>query len=271
MLALPGTTYLLIAFAFPLAALLITSFETEGGFGIARYQAFLADEFHQKVIANTVRAALWTTLCCLLLGYPTAFVLAWSRGALQTVLLVAMIMPLSVGVVVKAFAWAIVLRSDGVLNQTLLAIGAIDEPLRLIFTQTGFQFSRMFFESILFLNLFFQIGQVRSQLLIENKGAGSTDVFQSIAQITDYQFSGLLINPEYRSTGGQYRKQGHGQPQFHRKRKSHVTLELKIAPQNEQAPDLRLLNSPRNDFCLNSDVFFMKRGKQSDRCNLRRD
>ncbi|MCB1738849.1 MAG: ABC transporter permease [Gammaproteobacteria bacterium] len=139
-LAAPGIVYLLAAFALPLVLLLLTSLRTEHGFGLQRYAVFLSDAFHWKVIANTLSAAAWTTLCCLLLGYPTAVALARSRGYMQTILLVALILPLSVGVVVKAFAWAIVLRSDGVLNQTLLAIGAIDEPLRLIFTQTGLVF-----------------------------------------------------------------------------------------------------------------------------------
>jgi len=48
-----------------------------------------------------------------------------------------LIVPLSVGVVVKAFAWTILLRSDGVVNQLLLAIGAIDTPARWLFTESG--------------------------------------------------------------------------------------------------------------------------------------
>ena len=52
-------------------------------------------------------------------------------------MLVAIILPLSVGVVVKAFAWQIVLRRDGVVSQFLVGIGIWDEPQRLLFTETG--------------------------------------------------------------------------------------------------------------------------------------
>jgi putative spermidine/putrescine transport system permease protein len=89
------------------------------------------------VMANTLRAAAVTTLICLVAGYPTAFALARARGALQGALLAALILPLSVGVVVKAFAWTILLRSDGVVNRVLVGLGVLDGPARLLFTETG--------------------------------------------------------------------------------------------------------------------------------------
>ncbi len=49
----------------------------------------------------------------------------------------AIILPLSVGVVVKAFAWQIVLRRDGVISQLLVGLGLWDAPQRLLFTETG--------------------------------------------------------------------------------------------------------------------------------------
>jgi putative spermidine/putrescine transport system permease protein len=52
-------------------------------------------------------------------------------------MLISIILPLSVGVVVKAFAWQIVLRRDGVVSQFLVAIGVWDEPQRLLFTEPG--------------------------------------------------------------------------------------------------------------------------------------
>ena len=140
LLALPGTLYLLIAFAVPLALLLTASIYDQDGFSLTYYFDFFSQSFHWKVIWNTLRAALWTTFFCLLLGYPTAFALARARGWVQVALLIAMILPLSVGVVVKAFAWTIVLRSQGVLNQALITSGLIDEPLRLIFTEPGLIF-----------------------------------------------------------------------------------------------------------------------------------
>src|SRR5690606_11170174 len=88
-------------------------------------------------LRRTIVVAFETTLLTLVLGYPTAFVLARARGLVQTCILIAMILPLSVGVIVKALAWSIVFRSDGVINKTLLGLGIVDEPLRLICTETA--------------------------------------------------------------------------------------------------------------------------------------
>jgi len=137
LLALPGAGYLAIAFAAPLALLLMASVISEGRPTLAGYRTFLADPFSWTVMANTIRSAGLITLICLVAGYPAAFALARAAGLLQAALLAALVLPLSVGVVVKAFAWTILLRSDGVVNRALVGLGAVDAPVRLLFTESG--------------------------------------------------------------------------------------------------------------------------------------
>jgi putative spermidine/putrescine transport system permease protein len=137
LLAAPATAYLVVAFAVPLLLLLATSVVTPAGLSLAGYGRFFSDPFGWKVLANTLRAAVLTTAICLLVGYPVAVALARARGAVQILLLVSLILPLSVGVVVKAFAWTILLRSNGVVNQLLMMSRLVDEPVRLLFTETG--------------------------------------------------------------------------------------------------------------------------------------
>ena len=136
-LALPGVGFLTAAFALPLAALLVTSFQGEAGWTLAGYAKFFGDPFNYAVLGNTLKSAIIITLACLIIGYPTAFVLARATGMFQATLLLALVLPLSVGVVVKAFAWTILLRSNGLVNTTLTGLGLIDEPVRLLFTETG--------------------------------------------------------------------------------------------------------------------------------------
>ena len=139
-LALPGAAYLVVAFAVPLVLLLLTSVTRDGRLSLAGYAQFLADPFSWMVIQNTIRVAALTTVVCLLAGYPAAFALARAGGALQGMLLAALILPLSVGVVVKAFAWTILLRTDGLVNRMLVGTGVVDTPLRLLFTESGLVF-----------------------------------------------------------------------------------------------------------------------------------
>lgn len=136
-LAVPATGYLGLAYALPLLWLLSRSVVGPGGFSGAQFVAFFSDPYSWRVIGNTLRIAGLVTMLCLVAGFPVAVAMARAQGAVQVLLLVAVILPLSVGVVVKAFAWQIVLRRDGVVAQGLVALGLADEAPRLLFTETG--------------------------------------------------------------------------------------------------------------------------------------
>jgi len=136
-LAVPALLYMIAIFAIPVAGLLVRSFNGPDGFTLAGYVAFLTDAFNWRVIGNTLRVAAITTLICLAIGYPTAVALSRARGVVQVALLVAIILPLSVGVVVKALAWQIVLRRDGIVANFLVSVGVWDSPKLLLFTETG--------------------------------------------------------------------------------------------------------------------------------------
>jgi putative spermidine/putrescine transport system permease protein len=136
-LAVPALLYLCIMFALPLAMLFATSLHVNDGWGFSNYIAFFFDPYNWRVLGNTLRIAFLVTLVCLGIGLPVAFGLARAKGSVQVVLLVAMILPLSVGVVVKAFSWQIILRSDGAINKALVALHLSDRPIHFLFTEMG--------------------------------------------------------------------------------------------------------------------------------------
>ncbi|MEW6121717.1 MAG: ABC transporter permease [Pseudomonadota bacterium] len=134
-LAVPALAILAGLFALPLLKLLTASVSGPSGFTLAEYGKLLGTSHYLGVIWNSLRLALLTTLIALVVGYPAAFALVRARGALRSVLLACLFLPLAASVIVKAFAWTILLRSDGLVNSALLAVGIIDEPVRMIFTQ----------------------------------------------------------------------------------------------------------------------------------------
>lgn len=137
-LALPGAGYLLLVFALPLALLLTTSFRAEdGGFTLVGYTTFFTDPFNATVVWNTLKVAVIVTALCLLIGYPTAFAMARASLPVQGLMFLTLILPLSVGVIVKSFAWTILLRSNGAVNSLLMALGVVDEPVKLLFNERG--------------------------------------------------------------------------------------------------------------------------------------
>jgi len=134
-LALPALLVLAVLYVAPLAHLIPTSLRDSAGFSLAAYEKILGESYGWRLIGNSLRLGLLTTLITLLIGYPAAFGLALSRGLARSLFLASLFLPLAASVIAKAFAWTILLRSHGVLNETLMAIGLTSQPIRLIFTQ----------------------------------------------------------------------------------------------------------------------------------------
>jgi putative spermidine/putrescine transport system permease protein len=135
LLALPGIAFLSVVFLLPLALLLWSSVRGPDGFTWNGYLRVLGDAYYIGVIGNSLQLGLITTAGAFLLGYPSAFALARARGYAQVVLFALVFLPLTVSIIVKSFGWGIVLRRDGILNWTLLNLGLVERPVRMIFTE----------------------------------------------------------------------------------------------------------------------------------------
>jgi putative spermidine/putrescine transport system permease protein len=136
-LAAPALIVLIFLYAAPLAHLLAGSFFDPNGFTLKAYAEVLGDAYGLSLIWNSLRLGLITTGLTLLVGYPAAFGLAMSRGRWRSLFLAALFLPLAASVIAKAFAWTILLRSHGVVNDTLLFLHLTHKPIRMIFTQTS--------------------------------------------------------------------------------------------------------------------------------------
>lgn len=137
LLAVPGLAFLAVIYGLPLVMLLFKSIQSAEGLTLVTYVDFFSDPFNQVVLWRTLRVALLTTLLALIIAYPTAFAMARAKGIWLTIFLVALVLPMSLGVIVKAFAWSILFRSNGFINSTLQSLGITDEPVRMLFTETA--------------------------------------------------------------------------------------------------------------------------------------
>ncbi|MGJ4999302.1 ABC transporter permease [Bradyrhizobium sp. HKCCYLS3077] len=134
----PSVLITALVFVLPLALLLgVSVLDPKGGLTVAHYVRLLGTPYYLGVIWNSLRLGLLTTLIAFLVSYPAAFALARARGPLRSILLATLFLPLAASVIVKAFAWTILLRSDGLINTVLIALGIIEDPIRMIFTQTA--------------------------------------------------------------------------------------------------------------------------------------
>lgn len=102
----------------------------DAAFTLRHYQRLADDIYYYEVLWQTLRLGLLTTALSLLLGYPLAFLLARIRSPLgRSLLLMAVIAPMVMGLVVRTYAWLGMFSNRGVINGTLLGLGLIEQPI----------------------------------------------------------------------------------------------------------------------------------------------
>jgi spermidine/putrescine transport system permease protein len=97
----------------------------------------LFDPIYLRVFGHSLGLALLTTLVCLGLGYPFAYFLAQCRPGLRPLLLTLVIVPFWTNSLVRTYAIRSLLAAKGLLNNTLISLGLIDEPVRLLYTRSA--------------------------------------------------------------------------------------------------------------------------------------
>jgi putative spermidine/putrescine transport system permease protein len=139
-LAAPLAGFMVLFFLAPLAMLLFVSGYADAGmtqWGSLQAWARMLDAFGLGVLADTLWLGLQVTALTLVLGYALAW--SWLRlpPKLQPVVIFIVMLPLLTSVVVRTFAWIVILGRQGIVNTTLLSVGWIDEPVKLLYTRAG--------------------------------------------------------------------------------------------------------------------------------------
>ena len=139
-LVLPPAAVLIVLFGVPLLLVLAVSFASRGTYGgiewtltLGNYTS-IADPLYLRIFWRSLWLAGLTTAICLAMGFPLAYVIARAPRRWQGVLLFLVIIPFWTNFLVRTYAWMFILRTEGLLNQALLALGLIQEPLNLLFT-----------------------------------------------------------------------------------------------------------------------------------------
>ena len=136
LLVTPAVLMMVGLYFFPLAKVLwISVTEPVPGFG--NYAKLLTSESVHKVLIVTARICVITTAVTLVLGYVLSYAMVQAKGAWLRGLTFFVLLPLWISVLVRAFSWVALLRSNGVINQALLSAGVISEPLVLLRNELG--------------------------------------------------------------------------------------------------------------------------------------
>ncbi len=141
----PSLALMAVLYVIPLGVYFINSFHAfkDGRilpvWTLATYVDYFTDPFSYKVIASSIRLSLIVTSLAVVIGYPVAYALHTRvhRPGARAVLSLLIFSPLVVSVVVRTYGWFILLASQGLVNTVLMRVGAITEPLSLLFNMNG--------------------------------------------------------------------------------------------------------------------------------------
>jgi putative spermidine/putrescine transport system permease protein len=133
---LPLLLFMLLAFNLPLALMLSWSVAAPPDV-LAHYGQIFARPVYLKVLGNTFRIALIATVVCALLGYPLAY---WMRGlspGRQLIAIALVVLPFWVSILVRTYAWIVILGNDGLVNRMLEGLGLIGSPVSFLYNEFG--------------------------------------------------------------------------------------------------------------------------------------
>jgi spermidine/putrescine transport system permease protein len=182
----PALLWTLAFFALPFLAMAIVSVYPKGGagFSLANYGQFFTNPSYWRAMTNSIEVTAIVTVISVLLAYPFAWILAfvvpqrWQRLALMLAIL-----PFWTSYVVRSYAWLLVLAEKGVINTSLLELGAITEPLQLANTRTATVIGFVhFFVMLLTLTIYANLKQLSPNYRKAAADLGATPL-QSFAHV----------------------------------------------------------------------------------------
>jgi spermidine/putrescine transport system permease protein len=158
-------------------------FDPNPHYTIANYVRVLVEPIYRNAFIRTGAYAAVATAVSLLVSYPVAYYLSRKsrRGSL---LLLVLLIPFWTSVILRVFAWKIILGSSGILNWALMSVGLIDTPIRFLYTGLGIVFGLVYtYTPYMILPLYATLGKVPNELLEASEDLGANKL-QTLVRIT---------------------------------------------------------------------------------------
>ena len=99
------------------------------------YAYLWEDDLYVKTYLNSLKISSISTILCLLIGYPMAYAIVRSSHTTKHILLMLIILPFWTSFLLRVYAWMGLLADQGTINNLLITLGIIDQPIRMLYTQ----------------------------------------------------------------------------------------------------------------------------------------
>lgn len=177
LLLLPSLLLLAALFLIPIGWFLIGSMQEFSTWSelMEEAEAVLFSGGVGRSLVNTGWIGAVVTLFALVIGYPMSYVLSRARGLAFTAILLCIVLPYFTSTIVRTYAWMVLLGRNGLINQILLGLGIVEEPLQLLYNRLGVVIGMTYvLLPYMVLTLYAAMKAVDHRLLQAAEGMGAT-------------------------------------------------------------------------------------------------
>ncbi|TNE39001.1 MAG: ABC transporter permease [Alphaproteobacteria bacterium] len=137
-LASPALLSIVLIIIIPVAWLFYLSFiGKDGGFSMENYARMVESKTYARIFLTTFKVSALTTIICILIGYPLAYFLSQLPRKAANICMLTVLLPFWTSLLVRTYAWLVILQRNGLINNWGIKLGLWDEPLKLAYGLNG--------------------------------------------------------------------------------------------------------------------------------------
>ena len=134
----PALLLVMVIMVIPVTWLFYLSFlNDEGAFSLEHYERMVASKSYARIFWTTFKVSFLTTLICVVIGYPLAYFLAQLPRRAAALCLITVLLPFWTSLLVRTYAWLVLLQRKGLVNNWAIELGLWEEPIKLVHNLNG--------------------------------------------------------------------------------------------------------------------------------------
>jgi len=134
----PALLIVLVILVIPVGWLFYVSFlGADGSFSLENYARMVERKSYLRIFETTFVVSLTTTAICIFIGYPFAYFLSQLPRRVANLCLITVLLPFWTSLLVRTYAWLVLLQKRGLINDWAIDLGLWDEPLKFVHNMTG--------------------------------------------------------------------------------------------------------------------------------------
>ncbi|MFD1159396.1 ABC transporter permease [Roseovarius aestuarii] len=137
-LSSPAVLIVLIILVIPVGWLFYVSFiGADGTFSMENYERMIKRKSYARIFSTTFQVSLLTTGLCILIGYPLAYFMSQLPTRVANLCLITVLLPFWTSLLVRTYAWLVLLQKNGLVNNWAISLGLWDEPIKIVHNLNG--------------------------------------------------------------------------------------------------------------------------------------